>query len=524
MRLKTNKKNYYAYLPVLLYQKLKEIIANQDELKIDGAVYIIDLILNQKFKDKNLKFGAEKVSLSSVLMQKHLRNYNKYLEFLKEFDIIDYNTGYCEFKSRQYWIKEDHFDVTSKIITHKMQPDFGGETIRKFNKAKMLNAEYRNPELTKWLSGDLNLFTIEYDKAVNYVNDTYKITTKDRNMNLKRMRDIERFQNKDFNYSREGKDDRFHSIFTSLASDLKQFIRYDGIRLAEIDIKSAQPVMISVVFDKIVKGISKCFSKYSEDSNISILRREVKKEVGNTIKRLTNTSISSNKNNINYKKYILGITIMLVNYLVTLDKPMFNTFKSEINDFVELVREGSFYEVFGKQLLDKKITNEVVDIDTGEVVYITELLIKNGSSNYVGLKSKSTLREVAKAVVLNIIYKPVHDTRIDAVNFFREQYPAVSSMLNIFMLNTKNYKDKDHKKFPVLIQNIESKAMLDYCVKKVAKKHPKIPLVTIHDSVSTTIEYHELLGSEFLQHLKNYFDFDVKCGEKEWGLKFSLVA
>jgi hypothetical protein len=213
-----------------------------------------------------------------------------------------------------------------------------------------------------------------------------------------------------------------------------------------------------------------------------------------------------------------------VNHLVTLSKPQYDAFKSEIGDFVELVRKGSFYEVFGEQLLNNGITDEKVDMHTGQIVYKTKLNIKKSNFTYQGLKNHDTLRDVAKAVVLNIIYKPAHDTKIVAVSFFREQYPAVSSMLNIFMLNTKNYKDKDHKKFPVLIQNIESKAILDYCVKKVARKHPKIPLVTIHDSISTTSEYHELLCSEFKQNLLNYFDFEVKCGEKSWCLDSSIAA
>lgn len=517
MKLKLNKQTQYAYIPVKIYNVLKNIIAKQSELKIDGAVFIIDLILNQKFRDKNSEYGADKVALSSTIMQKNLRNYNKYLEFLKQHRVIDYNTGYCESKSRQYWITTQYLETSSKIITHKMQPDTVVKPIFKYNKAKMIKAEYRNPELTKWFADDLNKFTIEYDEAIEYVNATYKASSKkERNKNLKRMRDIERFHNEDFSYSRQGKDDRFHSNFTSLASDLKQFIRYDGNILAEIDIKSAQPVMISVVFNKVINGVSECFNRYLKDNNTSILRREVKKVVGNTINKLTN-------NNIN-KQYIKAITIILVNHLVTLDNTQFNTFKSEINNFVDLVRKGSFYEVFGEQLLKHKITNEVVDIETGEVVYETELLIKNGNSKYYGIKKENTLREVGKAVTMSIIYKPAHDNGIDAVNFFREQYPAVSSMLNIFMLNTKNYKEKKHENFPVLIQNIESKAVLDYCAKKISKKYSNMLLVTIHDSVSTTDEYHELLVSEFTQHLKNYFDFDVKCGKKAWFSEPNLAA
>jgi len=73
--------------------------------------------------------------------------------------------------------------------------------------------------------------------------------------------------------------------------------------------------------------------------------------------------------------------------------------------------------------------HQTVDISTGLLMYQIRLFDKETKTQK--LKTFDSTRNAAKAVILNVIYKPTHDNKIEAVNFFTKQYIDVSTMLII---------------------------------------------------------------------------------------------
>ena len=66
------------------------------------------------------------------------------------------------------------------------------------------------------------------------------------------------------------------------------------------------------------------------------------------------------------------------------------------------------------------------------------------------------------------------------------------------------------------MQRIEARCVLDSCSKKVAKKHPKMLLISRHDSLSTTEKDFELLKDEMQKLLDKYFDTEVVLEDDDW--------
>jgi len=66
------------------------------------------------------------------------------------------------------------------------------------------------------------------------------------------------------------------------------------------------------------------------------------------------------------------------------------------------------------------------------------------------------------------------------------------------------------------MQRIEARCVLDSCSKKVAKKHPKMLLISRHDSLSTTEKDFELLKDELQKLLNMYFDTEVELDNENW--------
>lgn len=514
-------KGIYAYIPNVIYRDLRREVAKNDSIELDKAVLIIYFIKQLKYRDKNVDGGKECVALNSAILQQYVRGYPRYLKFLEQEGFIECNKGYCEGHSRTYKIADKYFGLEQDIITLDLSKTFKNKKASKKAISKMVEAQAKNPELTKWLLGDLCKFTIDYQEAQAYTEVTYSGKDDD-GYREKRLMDIEQLNNGDMFFSRDGKDNRFHSNFTSLAGDLKQFIKYDGMTLAEVDIKSSQPVIIATIFKQVVGILDKHYHTLPDisirtDKDVDIFKNRIKNDIKEVIYNGIDSSkyskaIKNTKDKYSSIKYVRGITIMLVKHVVTLDNTEFLAFKNNIYDFAKLVYQGGFYEAVGKQLFDAGIAQEVLDIDTGKLIYKVELYDKE--VGYIRSVSKTSLRDIAKALVLNIIYLSGNYRSVDAINFFREQNPAVAKMLRIFMMDDND--DETGSFFPILIQHFEAKAMLDYCIKKLAKKHPKMPLVTIHDSVSTTLEYYEVLKKELPLLLADYYGFKVMTGMKLW--------
>lgn len=196
------------------------------------------------------------------------------------------------------------------------------------------------------------------------------------------------------------------------------------------------------------------------------------------------------------------ITIMLL-------KGAPSTMIKEIQQFVFDVRHGDIYEKVGKCLLS---TGTIIKKENQFVVKLFDKNFKmnNGKKGIIRKIYFKTLRDCSKKITLNSIYSSsIRKNGNDPVSGFRKIYPETMKVLDVF----KSYNSSD---FPILMQRIESFGILDVCSKKIARKLPNVPIITRHDSISTTKSCSAEVKILFQQYLDEFFGVKANVKESIW--------
>ena len=504
MKISTAKGDYYVSLPTLLYSNLKKCCKDIDYIDLDLAAFLLHLIIKDTFKEKVLKNNGwvrlcyENLIKYSNTTYKHPEHFdflekNEFIETTTHFNGINGKKNTCKgYRIKDHYLNSNDLsslqvlDSSTGFTKHKIINKKINRSQQMYTQKRRIEAKHNTEHLTKWL--DSPDFTINKDEAVKFIEQKYS-TKKDALKKTKRLHDIEKFDTALTTYSRDGKDDRLHHYFVQCGSDLKQFIRFRGQPLKEVDIKSSQPFIFTYILEVIIETVTK-----HDDI------KECTKQLTTQFNRLiNNTGKGYYIDSTYYKveiKYMIYYTIKTIKTL----EP--NDF-IEINNFIKLVRDGGIYEYVSEQLL------ALGSIKCVDGKYITQLVDEVSKGCYIQKEIEfDTLRDCAKKITLNALYSSPNN-KVAAIKHFLNLFPAVAKILTA--LKKSNYKD-----LPILMQRIEAKCILDHCSKKVTKKHTQIPLICRHDSLSTTVDWSDTLEQEFTKLLTNYFGVEVKVGVSDW--------
>jgi hypothetical protein len=498
MKASTKKGDYLISLPNPLYTKLKAISTQKDNINFDLLAILTHLILTNKYADKNFKEGKAWVHLSAKILR---INYDttkykssEHLNFLVENEIIEmihhyHNPKEKKGKSRGYRIHQNYLNTKEKSIK-LFDSAFQIISISELGiKKKCLNRIQDRKQnanriignLTNWLNSDK--FEFDEASAIEFVNSKYNGESGRKD---KRLFHIKNFQASLQTYSMEGKDGRLHSGFTSLPADLKQFVTFEGKKLKEADIKSSQPFILTIVLELIITEYCKEIERKGY-----ITGQHFTKKITKLLYKYTDLRFN---NALDIYKICYHITS---NVLISIQ----NTDIENINEFIFLIRSGDIYEQVGKKLFQ----SGAIWLDNG--LYYTKLLKKD--TKHQKIEDFETLRKCAKTITLNAIYCSPKTKAIRAVNEFRKLFPIVTIWLDTL-------KKNNHSDLAILMQQIESKAVLLYSTKKISEKHPEMLLISRHDSLSTTEDKFDIQYSEFKKLLSNYFGLEVDIGKEVW--------
>lgn len=500
MRVQTKRGVLFVTLPKRLYAELKEKANGVEFIDLDMAVYLINLVITNAHKDKSRDYDGEYVRLCSkylkVLNYEHYK-YNKHFNWLKANGFIDIanhsNYPNSSKRCKGYKIKEQFLTSTKQQST----VDFYAEhacAYTTFSKKVTKNVEDRKrearcytPHLTKWLDNDG--FEMDSKAAHQFVEKVYGQDIKPYKRD-KRTYAIKSFNKCRFNYTRDGKGDRLHHYFVQLPSDLKQFIKFNGLPIKEVDIKSSQPFILTCILELIIDTYK------SSKADVTIVRRVLKQLLK---KLINNRDEGYYKTREYYKLDINKIVSNTIIYLKTLEPIDFK----EISTFISQIRDGDIYNLIGDELLAKGV------IYLEDEKYFTLLNEEDNDGVFKPkLKDFETLRKCAKTIALNTIYSSPN-TRIDTVKEVKKLFPTVMKLLDVI-------KGDNYKVLPILMQRIEAKCILDHCSKEIAKKHPDMLLIARHDSLSTTEDNFDKLKSEFQYLINNYFNVEVDLDDSDW--------
>lgn len=230
---------------------------------IDYFFQIIDsLCKGSEWED--LDNNAAFVNMNAKRMQAFNHEYKKYISYLLAQGIIKTdNTWVLGRKSTGYKLNPMMgFDadmikvrITNSTCRKKMFAEAKEQT-------KRANTDF--PALTKWFNNKLRMDVKGAKAKVDELFPPftggirgiikYKRGRKNKpdrgSKRLKALYAINRFANKDFYFHIDDNVGRFHSNLTNIKRELRHFITYDGQKLVNIDIKSAQPLISTLLLRK----------------------------------------------------------------------------------------------------------------------------------------------------------------------------------------------------------------------------------------------------------------------------------
>lgn len=305
--------------------------------KIDCFYYIIDY-LSKGMDMEDLDSNEGFINMSSKKLQSVIHNYRQYLGHLLDHGFIRTDMKYIVGeKSFGYLI--DKYSYHKALVKKVPLADLvikKKKTIeaQDFNQKQKETVKHY-PYLTKWFNKNLQ---INVEKAMERVEVLFpeqkggikgvkKGSPSDWAKRYKATYSIHKFANQDFYYSVDKNVGRFHSNFTNIKSELRNYITYDGQKLVNIDIKNSQPLFSTLLLkEDFYNQKSQYLNIYNITSSFKLL--------------------SNNKQSYN------SIIIMLVKCLVKYDK-------QAVEQYLGYVNSGEFYKkisdlIYPGKVFDKK--------------------------------------------------------------------------------------------------------------------------------------------------------------------------
>ncbi|MDB0602199.1 hypothetical protein PL373_13775 [Tenacibaculum maritimum] len=396
----------YVWLSNMIFNDLKIKVEehnkntkNEVKLNLGIAAYFLNLpeYIGSANKDK---YEDGWIPICSEVY-KNIKNSSKYFKFLVDigfFKVHPKNYSTITKTCRRYRLGERYSKQVIKFQAISVNNQFYSKRLIELNDRKE-RARKKTNHLTKWLDKS-HLFSIEYNKAKKHINKVFSNQTRKKK---NRTITLDCLENEIVRYSREGKDNRLHSVLTSLPKDLRPFVKYNNKRLASIDITNSQPYIFAIILERLKnKDVEGIFKDYLCENN-------------------------------------KDITIM------------FDLVKNSnrVNEFINEVISGSFYYSFG----DKLYKEGFLMTNLNDEYFFT--YFKNSKENSgLRIRKFKNRREAAKKVIMRILFcsKSYNDR---PMQIFNKYYPEI----NIILQNLKTSNKSD---FPVLLQNIESDFVLDY--------------------------------------------------------------
>lgn len=447
-----------------LEQLLKQFPPQLDGLTIkdfnvDFAYLIIHFVLQQMANrienDNNFDLYNEFNRLDSKILEKYNKNYRFHVRYLCEnfpnigniFQRIDYSKGKSygyRLQPFYHWQQLEPYVVKDRLLVKKLYTANKLKPNPEVEKNCAFLVEYFNPKR----------LTIHFQDALNHNSDLLEEKGNMKNYLVNAFK-ILKIQNGTYYMSCNPETDgRFHSNITGFSKEFRPFLRFDGEKMAEIDISASVPTFLY-------------FLLTNYRANNSNLEKVI------------------NKSKSFYSHYMFSKEAVDIDF-------------KEIQDFGKSILSGEFYASFIPKL------EEFYKVDYTSTCFIP-ILTEFGKPCYTGNNSnymnaynqwqfeeyyfpqssyqnynrkpypETVTKEYAKKIILKMLNSK-NKTFLYEEMAFKSVYPAIFRFV-------KTIKEKNHKDFSHLMLQIESHFMLKIVARRLKNKFKKIPLFTLHDCI-----------------------------------------
>jgi hypothetical protein len=215
--------------------------------------------------------------------------------------------------------------------------------------------------------------------------------------------------------------------------------------------------------------------------------------------------------------------IFLTDLLLKVHPPLISSFNN-IND--------NYYEVDGR--IDDRLNISHIKVhDTDSYIMlgdIDKIFMNNEFSQYINLVVSGTLyeflehrfgvelgetfvnRKEVKTAVFQVLFTDnrfLGQEHAKLKKMFKKMFPYVYEVF-------RQLKSKDKTLLPRLLQSIESYLMINVIAKRISIEYPDAPIFTIHDSISTTEEYVDVVEAIMKEELSKAIGNAPKLAREEW--------
>jgi len=441
------------------FEQISKINTKVKYYKREKLAYLLHLLIDLPTHKEDLHYTNGYISLSTIILQKCIRNYKDYFDLLIAFKVIESDNHYIIGEKNKWYRYTEHYAKGVKVFRPN---DF--TFIRNIERYFDKQQKFKHPKYTnlkKWFNEKLE---INYEEGLAFLCEDYllkfnhselleiKKNGDKKNINTQFNSGYQcllKYQHKDFcNFTVDDSGLRFHSVLTTTRSVLRNALTYDGKEITSIDIANSQPYFSILLLDK------SFWAKKSQNLKF---------------KDIISNILINNKYNT--------ISIMLSNIAETLDKP-------DVQRYINLVVNGEFYNYFEEEYF--KRTN-------------------SKHKNYREIKSEMFL-------TLYSDNRYINKKGTEGKDLFADLFPSVYKVFSII-------KKKDNSLLPILLQRIESDVILDSVCRCLTIQYPKMPIFTCHDSIATTSENAQLLKKIMNEALIDYVGSPVKLKEEVWTIK-----
>lgn len=285
--------------------------------KKDYFYHLIDLIVDASGLE-DLDNDEGYVKLNATRLQQFNKNYKKYMDYLRSkgrpVDRSKYVVGKESFGYR-ILLKSDlrqlePIPIQDFVIRKKVK------RYHKEQQAAYKKATKNHAYLTKWFN---HLLTIDEKGARKKVDELFPYTpvtggiwgpVKGQPSNVakryKALSSIKKFASKDFYYSVDENIGRFHSNIANIKKELRAFIKYDGQKLVNIDIKNSQPLFSTLLLKKaFYQNHSKSINIQQFPTLIPLLHKPVDKILSSIIHYIMIVESSKTHDSKGFQRYNL---------------------------------------------------------------------------------------------------------------------------------------------------------------------------------------------------------------------------
>lgn len=479
-------KTLNAYIPENL--NLLQLLADYPpsfDYNVDVILRIVSLISEVKGYSYDEYSVDDYVLLNAEKIRKQgIRKFKNYKDWLISNQVIETDNQYIVGE------KSIGYRFSKKYRTSLIVDQIKNRTlIRAYNKGftNRVEGRIKQPKLYSWFMG----LEIDDSAAIEFLKEKFE---KDKANPKKKKRrkygqktgfkdpqniyniskiNVEKIKNKQFFFRIDKTAGRLHTNLTNIVSSVRNFITHKGEKLVTIDIVNCQPLMFTLVLRR------EFWTSPILDQVLSVTNDTQKtSETFKLLKHMTVKYYSLfNINQLHYAKYTFLSPPML-------SKMHECTEDDDVELYVELVEKGCLYEYMEEELFfsESEVSKEIQNRKDIKDVIFSALFSSNDFLNHKDARPKKE---------------------------FDRMFSNVYNKMELIKEGQKN-------RLAILLQELESKLMLDCAAKRISKEKPSVPIFTVHDSITTTVGNEDYVKHIIIEEFKRNIGIKPKLKTEYW--------